>query len=223
MKRAIIKVGLFSALSAFVLSFFFGLLAGSRFGWMVLRATLFAGLAAGVGIGCYLMYRRFLSPPPGWGEDDAEASPKTPGSSHRPLHSAGHGASHSKAAKASHQVNLVSPAEDETDFSMCMDKTGVDSELDQLQQSISNLETLGSVDMNDKSILEVPDQPPVPNPMGLETFSRQSDVPQSEEADASRETPHSFPSEVTLNDIGGPDAHMEDYAKAVRTMLKKNE
>lgn len=209
-KNLIKTAGIFS-LSAFLLAVLFGIIGSVSVGYIILRAIIFALVFAGLGAAVYIIYDRFLQVEGGISqprdENDAAAGSRIGGN-----------------------LDITSDAEGIGETASTRSDEGAEGELVEVGGSDIDLESVGAYNESMTDLDDLAENfAAMSNGEDLGEISGDFNVSGSE---LGERTPPAggagggsaaFASDVTLEDIGGPDSTPQDYAKVVRTMLKKDE
>lgn len=203
--RNLIRVAIVFAGVAFFFSFLMGLLAGASFGGLILRAFLFAVIFAGLGVGIYFIYNKFLK---------VDSFPIS---------------SDEQKETFGRNVDIVS-SDDNLSFENLTQESDLFDEnatrLDEVSSGIDfdSIEGLGGDAMNLDELAEnfsaIGNSLDTSSKIGYNSGNSKefSGISALDESFAP-----SFANGVTLDDIGGSGSSLQDYAKAVRTMVKKGE
>lgn len=214
-----IKTTVIFSIVGFVLSFLFGIIWGGAWGYVFLRAILFALLFAGLGAGSFWVYDRYLRVDST--DSDEESDNRSSLGGRIDLVSEDGADSDYEMGADSARNNGDSRNEDSLDEEgELLEVGGADIDLESVgkyESSMTDLDDLAEnfAAMGDSSIsLEPSDEF---NVNGTELGDRPASGGSGYSGAGS-----SYSSDVSLEDIGGPDSTPQDYAKVVRTMIKKD-
>lgn len=210
----LVKVISFSAVAVFLIAFLCGLIGRVSFGMILLRGVVFAAVAAGLAALIHFVFTKFLGVDAEliFGDDETDASDADDeidlqiDKKEFASVDANSGTASGVAANAPDAIggdinifaNKVASAQElgadlNADYDMAMNN------LDSMAEEFANLEEgKGGIKINTK--------------MGGSSSML--------EGDSGSINSHIFSGDVTLQDIGG-DSTPQDYANAIKTMLKK--